>query len=358
MELLQLSRARLARATASAGPAQTGSRDGQGSSCSSDPATSASSASVTSSSSALRGLRRPLSSLNPDEVSHLLSWLELDAYAAPLRAAGVAGAFLTGSDSAALVAFGMKAHHAQRLRTELLALEEHGVPLHYVSRPPSYCLGCLKCAIVLLTLGTAARGTRSTMPAAHPPLPHILTTPSSACPPRCLGQVLPAAKNAATAQEQEAARVAAVEAASAEATERAAQVANATRARAAAEDEVRLAAAAAAAAQAEAEAALAAAQAAVSLIMDRVASACCVRCVPCLHAPARTPPAVPSHPRAVAAGEHLTQHAPAARSPIHTPARAAAYKPGSPPPLTFAAALPCGAQVGAPARFAHHVRRP
>jgi hypothetical protein len=82
-------------------------------------------------------------------VAHLLSWLELDAYAAPLRAAGVAGATLSGSDSASLVALGMKAHHAQRLRTELSALGEHGVPLHYVSRPPSYCLGCLKCAIVL-----------------------------------------------------------------------------------------------------------------------------------------------------------------------------------------------------------------
>ena len=65
LELLQLSRERLARATAAApGAGRVGHT------------------------------RRALQSLSVDEVSHLLAWLELDAIASPLRAAGVTGASL------------------------------------------------------------------------------------------------------------------------------------------------------------------------------------------------------------------------------------------------------------------------
>lgn len=236
MELLQLTRTRLARATAFANnaAAHTGETSSRGGSEANG------SSARTSGATGIRGSRRPLGTLSTEEVSHLLSWLELDAYAGPFRTAGVTGAALAQSDETALTNLGMKPLHAHRLRAELSTLVDFGVPLHYVARPPSFCLGCLK----------------------------------------CLGQVLPAAKNAATAHEQEAARMAAVQAASAEASERAAQVANAARARAAAEAAARVAAAAEAAAAAQAQVALAAAQAAISTVIDRVATACCAKWEP------------------------------------------------------------------------------
>eukprot|EP00967_Tisochrysis_lutea_P131057 scaffold227397_cov27-Tisochrysis_lutea.AAC.2 len=250
MELLQLTRTRLARATAFANnaAAHTGETSSRGGSEANG------SSARTSGATGIRGSRRPLGTLSTEEVSHLLSWLELDAYAGPFRTAGVTGAALAQSDETALTNLGMKPLHAHRLRAELSTLVDFGVPLHYVARPPSFCLGCLKCA-------------------AFPFLPSPLM------PFLCLGQVLPAAKNAATAHEQEAARMAAVQAASAEASERAAQVANAARARAAAEAAARVAAAAEAAAAAQAQVALAAAQAAISTVIDRVATACCAKCV-------------------------------------------------------------------------------
>jgi len=145
MELLTISRERLARATAAAPQslpsAGAGSSAADGAieeSCVPNPPRPA---------RPPVGLtRRPLGSLSPDEVSHLLSWLELDAYAGPLRSAGMTGEALARADGVALAELGVKPHHAQRLRSELAALGEHGVPLHYVTRPPSYCLGCLKCA--------------------------------------------------------------------------------------------------------------------------------------------------------------------------------------------------------------------
>ncbi|EOD36268.1 hypothetical protein EMIHUDRAFT_455112 [Emiliania huxleyi CCMP1516] len=84
-------------------------------------------------------------SLSVDEVSHLLAWLELDAIASPLRAAGVTGASLAQEvEGPFLTRFGLRPHTAARLRNDLSLFLQHGVPLHYVTRPPSYCIGCLK----------------------------------------------------------------------------------------------------------------------------------------------------------------------------------------------------------------------